>query len=840
MFGISHAPGHIVVPVVVPVSSEASEGAHVWHLSCARAHRRSGRRSGVPQASEGAHVCILRAFLLWPCGYRPPFKSLPTMYFLPLFFFASIAAIIVVAILFVRSRWSGDELLRSLEPGPVSPRVSFPPWQVIRRTFKTPSGGAYSATTVDFLRESVFQRAYEMANATAATLVDSTPRYGATFPIDTSISARFGFKRSILGYTRKSVVYVPEISHDSKRCDDWMKEGGVKTLVACSVSRGIDACFVCIESRKYSRSCVHVPNRFSVLGADGKTVDIPKSSKTDDADEGWCLPSAFSDIDFSGTAPVPIKDKTRNCNPNTGSWLLAQLGRDDGKFDSSYNWICKCRYPSLMTNAQHNVLNDCTEAVGCSPHGKLDVESQAGRVDPYVKGFCECEAAYKGDFDKAIGPVCVEENILDYGLNNVWGIIGANFDRLDKRFISPKFLELFPEEQRDSLELPDPCKYDSFTLKKVSGCEVRFFTISGVQAALCVTLDGNHVAHMSDTDYLKNNLGRYPNACMYTGAHSVRSKLHYTPDFVRGHYILSYWNAKNLPDVGETYVRLSPDVASNPDVYWTFVRILQIMREDSAYQDWRRREVKPHNSSDPLMDARFRMNDFFSDDETGMVFYNEFPDCDMKYKLTTMWGVVPLFDETLGKLYNPDLIRLWMVSDRKEFHWRHIYYRRIDQHTWQPQTVKEYNDFYDTPNCTGRGRVVPDWPVYLNYRTQTNDMDTKRFYQFFLEPKEEKPYPAYQSRKSCQIIINTDCKIWKTREEYLDFFLPSLTPSITIGNRELIPFVKNRRFDCTVQLFITDIFLIIAANTYCQNYRNYQGKNNQFPVLPDGVRQFDE
>lgn len=765
------------------------------------------------------------------------------MYFLPLFFFASIAAIFVVVVLFVRSRWSGDELLRSLEPGPVSSRVNLPPWKVVQRTFKTPSGGSYSATTVDFLRESVFQRAYETASTSASAFLDgdSPPKYGASFPIDTSVSARLGFKRSVLGYTRKSVIYVPEISHDSKHCDEWMKEGTTKNLVACSVSRGIDACFVCIESRKYSRSCIHVPNSFPVLSASGETVDIPRSSDTGNTDEGWCLPSAFADIDFSGTTPVPIKDKTRNCNPNTGSWLLAQLGQDDGKFDSSYNWICKCRYPSLMTNAQHNVLNDCTEAVGCAPHGKLDADSRAGRVDPYVKGTCECEATYKSSFDKVIGPVCVEENVLDYGLNKVWDILGFDFDELENRFISLKFLDLFPEDQRDSLRLPDPCRYDSLTLKKVSGCKADFFDISDQQVVICVTLDGDHIAHVSDTDYLKNNYGKYPNSCMYTGAHSVRTKLFYTPDNIRGHYILSYWNGKNFPDVGATYVGLSTDVVVNPEIYYKYTHILQIMRDDPTYQNWRKREIKPHNSNDRYIYARFQMENFFTDDETCMVFYNEFPDCQLYYGLTSMQNVVPLYNETLGTFYdkNKNLIRLWMVSDREELHWRHIYYRRIDKHTWQPQTVKEYNDFYDRDNCTGRGRVVPDAAVYLNYRTQTSNMDTKRFYQFFMEPPEEKPYPAYQSRKSCLIIIDTECKIWKTREDYLDSYLPSLTPTITIGNRELIPFTKNRRFDCTVQLFITDIFYIIAANTYCQNYRNYQGQSSRFPVLPDGVRDFD-
>lgn len=687
----------------------------------------------------------------------------------------------------------------------------------------------------------VFQRAYETASA-ALALEDSTPKYGASFPIDTSVSARLGFKRSVLGYTRKSVVYVHEISHDSKHCDEWMKGDNVKTLVACSVARGIDACFVCVESRKFSRSCIHVPNPFPVLNANGETVDIPRSSKTGNTDEGWCLPSAFADIDFSGKTPAPIQDKTRNCNPNTGSWLLAQLGQDDGNFDSSYNWICKCRYPSLMTNAQHNVLNDCTEAVGCSPHGKLDADSRAGRVDPYVKGSCECEASYKNSFDKTVGPICVEKNILEYGVNKLWDILGFDFVKLEKRFISPKYLDLFPEEQRDSLRLPDPCKYDSFTLKKLDGCEARFFDISGLQVAICVTLDGSHIAHLSDTDYLKNNNGRYPNSCLYTGAHSVRTALPNTPDYIRGHYILSYWNGKNLPDIGETYVALSSDLLNYPEIYARFLRIRKIMRNDPVFQNWRKREIKPHywEGRENYLEPRFEMGNYFSHDDSCMVFYNEFPECKMYYGITNMTNVVPLFHETFGKFHNnKDLIRLWMVSDRDELHWRHIYYRLKDRHTWLPQTVKEYNSFYDAQNCTGRGRVVPNSAVYLNYRTQNSDMDTRRFYQFFLEPKEEKPYPAYQSRKNCLLIIETACTVWKTRDDYLYIYLPSLTPSITIGNRELIPFKENRRFDCTVQLFITDIFYIIAANTYCENYRDYQAKSFRFPVSPDGVRQFD-
>lgn len=754
------------------------------------------------------------------------------MYFLILFFFAAFSAVVLLGLLFIRANWSGSSVLRSTEPGPPQNVKSVRPWLVVKRDFTSPTGAKYSPTTIDYLRQSVYSRAY-------GTIEDKTDvMYGASFPVDTSVSSSLGFSRNLLGYTRKDVIYVPEISQDSKHCDDWMTPAYASSkFVPCSVSKGIDACFLCVESRKYVRNCVHVPHAFTVSTFSGDTVTIPASSTTGDVDQGWCLPSAFNNINFESNSPVPIQDKTRNCNPNTGSWILSQLGQDNGKFDSSYNWVCKCRYPSLMTNVNNNLLGDCLQPVGCAPHGQLDDLSKAAKVDPYVKGFCQCETGFTGGFDRTIGPICVEVNIVDFGLNNVWknSLINTDFSVLNSKFISDKFLELFPAAQRDSLILPDPCKIDSFSGKKVTGCETRMLKISGKQVAFCVTLNENHVAHLTGTDYLMNNSGRYPNACLYTGSHSGPKRIGSTPDNVKGHYMLSYWNGKNLPDIGQTYVISFENV--NQEVFELMFAFKKIIRDDPNYKDWVKREIKPSNLTDKIIPTRFDMDKYFTESQNGIVIYNEFPECDIEYKLANIVQVVPLFNKTLLEFYTGSQIVLSLVSNRDEKHWRHLYYRRIDQHTWLPQTADEYFKWKDNKgNCTGRGRLVPNSAVYLNYATQTSDFVKKRFHQRFLLPRIESAYPAYQSRALCTLFEG--CEMYKTRADYLDEFFPSLSPSITIGNRDLIPFVRNKRFDATLQLFITDLFYIIAANAYSQNYRNYQGQNNKFALNPDGVRQF--
>lgn len=821
-----------------------------------------------PSVFLRVELCACRAFA--PCR-RPHCiaccsVSRVIMYYLPLFFFGAVATLIVLVVLLARSQWGGNELVRSTEPGPVSPRVRLKPWRVVKRSFKVPSGASgssgadYSATTIDFLRQSVFDRAYDtataavtrlVASATSASLADmaamvadsSRPDYGATFPVDATISKQLGFARSILPYKRKDVVYVPEISHDSKRCDEWMKTG-VKNLVSCSVSRGSDACFVCIESRKYNRSCVHVPSAFLVQTYNEETITIPASSKTNNKDEGWCLPSTFASIDFASGSPVPIQESKRNCNPNTGSWILAQLGQDGGSFDSSYNWVCKCRYPSLMTNLNHSISQDCLLPVGCQPYGSLDPASVAGKVDPYVKGYCVCNKGYQSDFDKTVGPICVEKNVGDTDYETIWQVGLNNFTKLDKSFVSTKFLDLLPVALRSNPVLPDPCSIDAFSLKKTSGCKVQFYKINNTNVAMCVTTNLNYIAFTSDTDYLQNNHGRYPNSCLYTGSHEQNGAIPNSPDSVLTHAILSFWNDKNLPDVGLTYVKNSQDSREDPVPahYERADAIMSILTKDDTYQNWRKREVKTKPFIGPyLRNMTFRVHDFFSDDTNCIVYYNDFPEVNIKYNVATMRDLVPLFRDVIGPVEWSDR-RMWMVSDRLEPHLRHLYYARLNAHTYQPQEFEEYNSFVNrvhAPGCTGYGRVMPnEVPVYLTFfSTITPDLPVKRFRQSFLYPLDQDWYPAYQSTEGCTIF--DECKMYHTRDEYLSNLIHDLVTSVTVGNRKLLPHKRSKRFDATLQIFRTKLFYIIMCNRYSQNYRSYQQLSNRFPTIPDGFKQYE-
>lgn len=419
-------------------------------------------------------------------------------------------------------------------------------------------------------------------------------------PVPPTRAQTLGFKRRLLSYKRKSQIYVPELSANSRRCDLWNQRQDVRYLVKCDTRKGEEACFNCVESRRYVRHCVHLshPIRLSLLDDQQSTfLDVPANITTT---EGYCLSSIFANtVHRDGYRPA---DSARNCNPNTGEWLLARLSVVG---DTAYNWLCRCRYPNLMTN-QTSLFSDCVRPVGCAPHGRLDDHTIAGRVNPYTEGSCVCEAGYRSDRDPTIGPVCVSKPIVtEEDLpQDVYRRYRLNLDATlawprDRDFLDPRVATVVGGNSTRQIELPNPCRYDAQTgrlLDEGIACKLiseRDPDNDDQRIAYCVSNSFDAIPVRSDRDYLRNNNGRYANACL---------RVHHTTDTSNTrNAILSYQTSLQhgenpRPDFGLLF-----EHSDQLD------RIVASIADQPAWRDFTRHIEPPEPVHQPFNDPDIRL-----------------------------------------------------------------------------------------------------------------------------------------------------------------------------------------------------------------------------------------
>lgn len=398
-----------------------------------------------------------------------------------------------------------------------------------------------------------------------------------------------GFKPKIRSYERKDVIYVPEISPDSRRCDRWNTAQDVSYLVRCKPSDGEEACFKCIESRRFVRQCitlkrpVRVSLNFAFGGGSDEFIDLPAN---ENEDEGYCLPALFKNITEDSEGNQRPSDITRNCNPNTGTWLLA---RQSDVGDTTYNWLCRCRYPNLMTNLT-TIFSDCMRPVGCMPYGRLDDRAAAGLVNPYTQGTCVCSVGYEPSYDKTIGPVCIPQIVFsETNLpQDVYRRARFNMDRFlqwprDSRYLDSRLANISGNNP-NGLMLPNPCKYDAITYRPLideQSCELVSEKIGTETVAYCVIKNPNAVPVRASRDYLRGNNGRYANACIAVNVTNDSTTVTQTEN-----YILSYQTSRSgenpRPDFGVLYEKSEQLTAI----------LERLKREDVEYQRFLAR-VKP-------------------------------------------------------------------------------------------------------------------------------------------------------------------------------------------------------------------------------------------------------
>lgn len=620
-----------------------------------------------------------------------------------------------------------------------------------------------------------------------------------------------GFARKLRRYERQDVIYVPEISADSVKCDAWMGERaitldtlgrdkfGETKLFECDIEKGETACFKCIESRKYLRSCVHVKHDLTVNDRNDDVIVIPKNR---DSSVGWCLPKNFENIDQDaddgGATGIP-KEIDRNCNPKTGKWLLAQLGDDGGNFDSSYNWICKCTYPNLMTNLT-STMSDCMRPVGCGDHGELDELSRKGLVDPYREGRCVCDNFYESSFEDSTGPVCVPRNIGKAGktlhqlyLENdmTWGE-GISHDYVTKLLVNS-----IDRKYRAQSIIPNPCNVDALTGIYTNGCKAVKTRIDGKDTVICVSVRGDHVTATNDSDYLLNNNGKYPNVCVKVIDDRAKRYPSNESSYMELPFVLSGFNRKWLPDFG-VIIPLS-EISTLRKLYKS------LWKNDAGMRDWYARNV---TAPKPFGGERYAIRHSleYLDSESVLVVYENFPN-------TGKGGYYsPAHNFVFGYLQNWKIRKMFALFAQNYDKFYREYYGVRDTWWWE-QSRGQYN------RDKARGRL-PNGTTYFDYIKQNKEIGKQiyRMRQLFLSVTyDDSMYPGIPY--SCPLCGDSGSK---SGEYVRQNIIPSLVPFYyESNNRPIYMNGKYFSFDGTCIIYMNNSEMVFVAERFMHNFLNH-------------------
>lgn len=148
------------------------------------------------------------------------------------------------------------------------------------------------------------------------------------------------------------------------------------------------------------------------------------------------------------------RHRARQCNPNTGRWLLAQTER-------GFALLCNCMYPGLVT--QLNLYEDCNISVGCQPNGVI----QNINTYPFQ---CECNEGFIAEYDEDTNvPYCRPRLVRDVMHNEQF------FHRAPCRdgYVVISHPALHDDYRRvfilPDICVPDPCQTDPITGERVVG-----------------------------------------------------------------------------------------------------------------------------------------------------------------------------------------------------------------------------------------------------------------------------------------------------------------------------------------------------------------------------------
>lgn len=671
-------------------------------------------------------------------------------------------------------------------------------------------------------------------------------------------TAKMGFSRS-----RRAIDDVLSVlDREPVVCDDMMNP------VVCSLDEGETACDFCVEARSHKRVCVRMDNDVPV--SDGYT-DRSVLRAHEDSNRGYCLPAAAE------------RDKRRNCNPNTGDWLLMlTTSRPDDSTDSKssssernvvggYNWICRCRYPNLMTNLS-GVNSDCLRPVGCSP-GRLDDRSSVGAVDPYAEGRCVCPSSHRSAYDETVGPICTTRTVLEYegGFSSLYEAMGlaTDYPVLADGFVSRQFLQILYSgdngkgERRRNHFLPDPCSIDILTGRPFAsdepGCKLakrHLLPNVGDYVVFCESSDARYAPVQTSSDYLLNNHGRFPNACMRisrghlshqtskredTNAKSSAEKTQSTV-VVNGLYMLSHFNGLGQPDFG---VLLPPCETKDDESVRLLRRLL-----DACYRNPNDKDLREYylNVTERARLYGERRYDLMYDaskllfEDGNMVVYFASP--------ANEYDALGVQRRDYMSPLLRDLYRAFHSASDKAVLFRgqklDEFYRELSDsgsyHEWGRFTAHDYNRHFAMYLMSpSQGKVPEDRAIYFRWSEQTLDgvvadgqvHRARIAYDGWSENSRESLYPAVRafcfSRATCKVKHAVDDREMKRS------VMPTLWPCYYLDeDRPFVPNPNYLGFDGTVVALTTasGVFHLIVDRV-ADNFMNFQEHRSRFlSMLP--------
>lgn len=167
------------------------------------------------------------------------------------------------------------------------------------------------------------------------------------------------------------------VIHNERDCD-------LDKMQTCLVGNGI-ACLDC--KQQVAVECKHFDEEIKYQRADGETVVIPPNTNKL---VGYCTLSHSKPTD-------------RTCNSATGEWTLMKV--DEASL--GYMWLCRCRYPWLVT--QKTVTDDCDLQVACNGQGFLMGDNANPMLDR-----CNCIGDdYDSFHNETFGPSCRRRSLFN-------------------------------------------------------------------------------------------------------------------------------------------------------------------------------------------------------------------------------------------------------------------------------------------------------------------------------------------------------------------------------------------------------------------------------------------
>lgn len=391
---------------------------------------------------------------------------------------------------------------------------------------------------------------------------------------DVRRDGRYG-ERRVPDYERSDIV-IPEWSGDTRECEDY------ENPRECSLLEGYAACFECVESRFALRVCAHLSKDVTLYDEErNRSFVLPANSSPA---KGYCVGERFARNlrDLLDDAGGRLADARKRCGARNGEWLIARR-RTVG--DSSYNFVCRCKYPHLLTNVA-GPQSPCTRDVACNGHGRLDEDSRLGLRDPYVDGRCLCDDGWIADRDEShgTGPYCREATFEEwpsafYGEKRHEDDLELYSDRVDEAFARRIRTNRLDEDR--PVWLPNPCGSSCELRRADNGawfCADRVVVVNRDDGKLRILSVG--IGVIAERDYLRGNGGSLPNRCLELDE--------LNPDTVALQFLSQPWHDgdKFAQEVGfltgkRALLRLADDAWHADEKYRRFIGTLQPARNDA-------------------------------------------------------------------------------------------------------------------------------------------------------------------------------------------------------------------------------------------------------------------